>query len=75
MNEFIKNFQNQFEETDPSAFSPDTKFRDLDEWCSLIAFAVLNMIELKYKIHIKAEDFLKINTIEQLYNYVQSKKN
>lgn len=72
--EFIKNFANQFEETNLDQISFETRFRDLDEWCSLIAFAVLNMIDSKYKVHIKAEDFINLNTINELYDYVNIRK-
>ena len=36
LNNFIENFADQFEETDASAFTPDTKFKELEEWSSLI---------------------------------------
>ena len=44
MNEFIKHFGDQFDDTDVSTFTPETRFRELEEWSSLNALAVLNMI-------------------------------
>ena len=35
MNEFIKHFGDQFDDTDVSDFTPDTRFRELEEWSSL----------------------------------------
>lgn len=35
--EFIENFVSQFEETDADAITAETKFRELDEWSSLLA--------------------------------------
>jgi acyl carrier protein len=65
---FIKDFSENFEETDESLFLPNTKFRELDEWDSLTGLAVLNMLKVKYNKLITAEEFLMISTIEELYN-------
>ena len=45
MEEFIKNFANQFDETEMEEFTPQCVYRDLDEWSSLNGLAILNMIE------------------------------
>ena len=42
--DFIEKFASQFEETDAKVFTPDTKFRDLDEWCSFLALSEMAMI-------------------------------
>ena len=42
--EFVKNFGNQFDDTDISEFAPDTRFRELEEWSSLVALAIMNML-------------------------------
>lgn len=73
MNEFIKNFANQFDDTDLSEFKPDTKFRDLDEWSSLTGLAIMNMIEKKYGVKLTVMDLRKANTIEELYHVVVNK--
>ena len=52
-NEFIKNFAAQFDDTDASEFNLDTRFRELDEWSSLNALAILNMISKKYSVVLK----------------------
>ena len=39
---FIKNFADQFDDTDESEIMADTNFRELEEWCSMIGLAVLN---------------------------------
>ena len=48
LNDFIANFADQFEDTDPEVITADSKFHDFDEWDSLIALAVLNMAEKRY---------------------------
>ena len=74
MNDFIKNFADIFDETNLDEFSPNVRFRDLDEWSSLHAFAALSMIELKYSIQLNADDMKQTNTIQELFDLVLSKK-
>lgn len=74
MNEFIKHFGDQFDDTDVSDFTPETRFRDLEEWSSLNALAVLNMIGKKYGIKILPDEMKPTQTIQELYDLVLSKK-
>lgn len=73
MDDFIKNFANQFDDTDLSEFKPDTKFRDLEEWSSLTGLAIMNMIEKKYGVKLTVLELRKANTIEELYHVVVNK--
>ena len=73
INEFIANFAEQFDETDPSVFTPETKFRELEEWSSLIALSVIAMIDEEYEITLKGDDIRSSQTIEDLYDIVKSK--
>jgi acyl carrier protein len=73
-NDFIKNFADIFDDTDISEFTPETKFRDLDEWSSLHALATLNMIELKYSVKVTPDEMKTTNSINELYKLVVSKK-
>ena len=73
IHEFIENFADLFDDTDRDLFSEDTVYRDLDEWSSLTALAVINMIEKRYNIIIKNEDMRTTKTIKELFNLLQSK--
>lgn len=72
--EFIKNFANQFDDTDTSAFTMETRFRDEEEWSSLVALAVLNVIAKKYEVKLNPDEMKKTQTIQELYDLVLSKK-
>lgn len=74
MNEFIKNFGDQFDDTDVSTFTPETRFRELEEWSSLNALAVLNMIGKKYGVKILPDEMKPTQTIQELFDLVLSKK-
>lgn len=72
--EFLKNFADQFDDTDASEITMTTRFRELDEWSSLNALAVLNMIGKKYAINLRAEEMKTANSVQELYDLVLSKK-
>ena len=73
MNDFIKDIADQFDDTELSQFTPATNFRELEEWSSLIAFAVLSIIEKKYA-QINVDELRQVNSIQELYELVISKK-
>ena len=73
LNNFIENFADQFEETDASAFTPDTKFKELEEWSSLVVLSIIAMVDEEYDITIKGDDIRNSNTIEDLFNAVKAK--
>ena len=72
--EFIENFANQFDDTDVSVFSAETRFRELDEWSSLLALAVLAMVDEEYDVQLKADQMRKANTVQELFDIVKSLK-
>ena len=71
--DFIENFANQFDDTDPSEIKADTVFKELDEWSSLIALSVIAMVDEEYDITIKGDDIRNSNTIEDLFNAIKAK--
>lgn len=75
LKDFIENFASQFEDTDASAIKAETKFRELDEWSSLLALSVIAMVDEEYDVQLKGDDIRKADTIEDLYNIVKSRAN
>ena len=73
LNEFVRSFSNQFDETDESEFTPETIFRDLEEWSSLIGMGVMNDIRRKYGVKLTLSDFKSVSTISELFELVKSK--
>ena len=71
--EFIENFAAQFDETEAEVFTAETKFRELDEWSSLIALSVISMVDEEYSVTLKGDDIVKASTIQDLFNAVQAK--
>jgi acyl carrier protein len=71
LQEFIEKFAEQFEETDAGEFKADTKFRELEEWSSIIALSLIAMVDDEYGIAIKGDDVRKSQTIEDLFNIIK----
>lgn len=74
MTEFISKFAALFDDTDIAAFSPDTKFRDLEEWSSLTALSVIALADEDYGVKLKGDDIRGAQTIADLYHAIESKK-
>ena len=73
LKEFIEHFAEQFDDTDISELKPETEFKELDEWSSLIALSVIAMVDEEYDITIKGDDIRNSKTIEDLFNVVKAK--
>ncbi len=72
--EFIENFAAQFDDTDESLFTADTKFRQIDEWSSLTALSIIAMVDDEYDVILKGNDIINSETIQDLYNIVEKKR-
>lgn len=71
--EFIQHFAEQFDDTDASVFTPETKFRELDEWSSILALGIIAMIDEEYEVTLKAADMQQAITVGDLFELVKSK--
>lgn len=73
LDEFVTLFAEQFDDTDASQFTPNTEFRELDEWSSLIALSIIAMVDEEFDVALKGDDIREATTIEDLYNIVKNK--
>ncbi len=72
--EFLVNFANQFDDTDPSEITLDTVFKDLDEWCSLLSLSLIAMCDEEYGVKVTGNDIKNSSTVGQLFDLVNNKK-
>lgn len=70
--EFIEKFEDVFDDTDISTLKPDTQFRELDEWTSMIALSTMAMVSDEYDVELTADEMRSANTFQDLFNTVQS---
>lgn len=73
LDEFVKAFAAEFEETPADQFKADTVFKSLDEWGSLTALSIIALAMEEFEKKITGADLRSCNTIEDLYNLIQSK--
>ena len=73
MEEFIKIFEDLLEKESNSVKSGD-HFRDYPEWDSLAMLGLGALIDENYGIVIPRLDFEKINTVQEIFDYIQKHK-
>ena len=73
LEKFISDIASQFDDTDRSVFTADTRFKTLDEWSSLTALSLIGVIDEEYDIVLKGDDIRQADTIEELFQIVQSR--
>ncbi len=70
---FVVLFAEQFDDTEVNDFNAETKFRDLDEWSSIIGLSIIAMVDEEFEVALKADDMKKAATIGELYEIVKEK--
>lgn len=73
LEEFVKGFAEQFEDTDESEITAETHFHDLDEWSSLIGMSLIAFIRTEYGKKITGNEIRTCDTVKSLYELVASK--
>ena len=73
LQDFVQHFAEQFDETEMSVFKPDTKFREINEWSSLLALSIIAMADEEYEVKLKGEDIRTSPPIEDLFNIVKTR--
>ncbi len=70
LEEFVKLFADQFDDTDASEIKATTVFHDLDEWSSIIGLSVIAIVDEEFEVALKGDDVKTSVTVEDLYNKV-----
>lgn len=73
INEFVNKFAGEFEDTASDLFSPQTPFKELEEWSSFLALSIMAMVEENYEVELTAADINGSNTLQDLYDIIKSR--
>ena len=73
LDEFVKAFAAEFDETPEDQFKADTEYKSLEEWGSLTALSIIALAMEGFEKKITGSDLRACNTIEDLYNLIQTK--
>lgn len=69
--DFIQNFADQLDDTSAEALTPETAFRELDDWSSLAALSIIAMVDEEYGVSIASDAFKNSKTIQDLFDQIQ----
>lgn len=72
--EFLKKFASIFDEIGDNELTMDTEFKDIDEWSSLTALALLAVIDEEYDVKLTNNDLKNSVTVRDIYNIVNNHK-
>ena len=74
VSDFIIKIENEVEELKPGTLKSETVFRSIPEWSSMHALIIIALVDMEYDVTITGEDLRKCSTINDIYNFVKSKK-
>ena len=72
---FVEKIAEQYDESEEIVFSPDTHFKELEEYSSLTALTIIAMVDEEYDVTLRGDEIRGCTTIEDLYKVVESKVN
>ncbi len=73
ISEFIKKIEFEIDEIESGTINPGTKFRELEEWSSMIGLIFIALIDTEYDVTVNGDDLINCVTVQDLYNVVKSK--
>ena len=73
LDEFVKAFAAEFDDTPKEQFTPATNYKELDEWGSLVALSIISMVDDEMDKRLTGADLRSCSSIEELFNLVEAK--
>lgn len=73
ISKFVQNFELLLDEVKPGSVTLETKFRDLEEWSSLIALVVIAMVDEEYDVKLTGDDIRTSETVKDLFDKISVK--
>lgn len=73
LNDFIRVVSEQYEDTDVTGFSGETKYKEFDEWSSLTSLSIIAAVDDEFGVTLKGDDIRQASTIEDLFEIAKAK--
>lgn len=70
--EFIEKFAEEIEVEDVASLTPETEFRDLEEWSSLSVMVFIAFADENFDKQVGDKQIANCNTLQDLYNLVSA---
>lgn len=71
--EFIEKFAEVFDEVDALNLSPDTYYKELEEYGSLTVLAIIAFADENFDVTITGKEIRETETIQDLFDLINSK--
>lgn len=71
---FVENVKAQFLEPEEVSLAMSSNFRDVDSYDSLTGMTIMVMLKDEYGVDISDEEYRSKKTVQDLYDFVVSKK-
>ncbi|MBE7443357.1 MAG: acyl carrier protein [Flavobacteriales bacterium] len=71
--EFIKKIEFEMDEIEPDTIKPETNFRELEQWSSMMGLIFIALIDTEYNVTLNGNDLINCVTVNDLYQVVKSK--
>lgn len=73
--EFIKGVEGEFEDIESGKLTPQSVIREHFTWDSINALIFIAHVNVEYDVVISADDLIKSQTVQDLYDLVSNKAN
>ena len=73
LEDFVQKIAACFHQTEPASITAATRFRELEEWGSMLALIMIAMIDSDFNKTMTAEDLKSVNTVAELFEVVKNK--
>ena len=74
MKNFLENFKEILDEPEEINLSPETTFKDIDEWDSLTNLSLMAMVDSEYNVKLNADEINECKTLLSLFTLIKSKQ-
>ncbi|MGB0408380.1 MAG: acyl carrier protein [Opitutales bacterium] len=72
LDQFIRDFEGAIDDVQSGSLSPESAFREIEQWDSLAVLTVIAMVNSEYGFPLKARDLKRFDTVEALYSFIAS---
>lgn len=73
LNKFMAQIAEQYDDVDVAILTPETAFRKVEGWTSLVALMIITMIDEEYGVVLTGDEMKTAATLQELYDLVASK--
>lgn len=74
INEFVENFSEVFDDAEGLTLTPDTYFKEIDEYSSVTALSIISFVDENFEVVVTGKEIREADTLQDLYDLIQSKK-